>query len=201
MTDKEIFTKIWFSPRTVFKYINDNKYNKFLYILLILTGIKSSLDQAVIKNVGDKMPLITILMLSIVIGGFVGWIAYYFYAAMLRWTGKWLKGQGTTYSLIRILAYAMIPNIFAIILYVPEIAIFGNGTFQSEIDLASGGLLAKTVYFSTTILDLILGMWSIALLVVGISEVQKLSIWKSILNMLLPGILILSIVLAIIFAN
>ena len=34
LTDKEVFTKIWTSPRMVFRYINDNKYDKYVNILL-----------------------------------------------------------------------------------------------------------------------------------------------------------------------
>jgi len=34
-------------------------------------------------------------------------------------------------------------------------------------------------------------------MVIGISEVQKLSIWKSILNLILPGILFIAVLLPI----
>ena len=33
LTDKEIFTSIWFEPRRVFKFINDNKYEKYVTII------------------------------------------------------------------------------------------------------------------------------------------------------------------------
>ena len=46
LSDKEIFTKIWTSPRQVFKFINDNSYDKYVTVLLILSGISRSFDQA-----------------------------------------------------------------------------------------------------------------------------------------------------------
>ena len=48
------------------------------------------------------------------------------------------------------------------------------------------------------ILELLLGIWTIVLCVIGVSEVQKLSIGKSILNLLLP-VLVFAVPIVIIF--
>jgi len=61
MTDKRIFTNIWISTRLVFKYINDDKYDKFVYILLFFAGITRSIDSVSENNMGDNMPLIAVL--------------------------------------------------------------------------------------------------------------------------------------------
>lgn len=71
-TDKEIFTKIWSQPRLIFKYINDNHYDKYTYILLILAAIVRGLHQASTKNMGDKWSLPVVLAISIVFGGLFG---------------------------------------------------------------------------------------------------------------------------------
>lgn len=57
---EDLFTEIWFSPRRVFKHINDNHYNKHVIILLILSGIARALDRASTKNMGDKMSMLGI---------------------------------------------------------------------------------------------------------------------------------------------
>ena len=61
LSDKDIFTKIWTSPRLVFKYINDNAYSKYVSILLILSGISGTFDKASQKNMGDGMSLLGLL--------------------------------------------------------------------------------------------------------------------------------------------
>ena len=190
-SDKEIFTKIWTSPRLVFKYLNDNNYDKFVTILLILAGITRTFDRASTKNLGDDMSLIAILALCIILGGLLGWITYYIYAAMLSWTGKWLNGQGNTNSLLRMTAHAMIPSIVALVLLIPQIAFFGNGIFQSDIDIYDNGLVSIIIFYVTLLLEITLGIWTLVIFVIGISEVQKISIGKSILNMILPGLIIL----------
>ncbi|MEZ4849771.1 MAG: hypothetical protein R3B93_14385 [Bacteroidia bacterium] len=42
-SDKEIFTKIWTSPRRVFQYLEENDYDKFVTSLLALAGIYQDL--------------------------------------------------------------------------------------------------------------------------------------------------------------
>ena len=54
LTDKDILTKIWIAPRSIFKYINDSKYDKYTYIFLFLSGVSSAFDRANMKNLGDN---------------------------------------------------------------------------------------------------------------------------------------------------
>ncbi len=198
LSDKETFIKIWTSPREVFKYINENYYDKYVTILLVLAGITKSLDKASTKNMGDDLPLIAVLAICILLGGLLGWMSYYIYAALMSWTGKWLNGQGNTSSLLRMTAHAMIPSIVALILLIPQIALFGNDIFRSEINIYGNGLLSTIVFYATTFLKVILNIWTLVIFIIGISEVQKFSIGKSILNMILPGLIILGPIILIV---
>jgi hypothetical protein len=72
LTDKEIFTDIWLSPRKVFKFINDQQHDRYVYLLLALAGISNAFDRAVNKDLGDKMSLWGIIMLCVVLGGLLG---------------------------------------------------------------------------------------------------------------------------------
>lgn len=190
LSDREIFTEIWTSPRKVFKYINDNSYDKFLYILLILAGISRAFDQASTKGLGEIMSLGAVLAICIVLGALLGWISFYIYAALLSWTGKWIEAKGNTDSLLRMSAYAMIPSIAAMILVIPQIILFGNEIFKNEMDIYSSGDIGEVSFYIFVLFEVILGLWTIVLFVIGVSEVQKISIGKSILNLLLPLLVI-----------
>ena len=61
MTGKGIFREIWLSPRSMFKYINDNEYDKYVRILLVLAGISQTLARASSRGMGDDMSLIGVL--------------------------------------------------------------------------------------------------------------------------------------------
>lgn len=186
LTNKEIFNRIWTSPRVVFKFINDNKYDKLVTPLLIMAGISSSLDKAAGKDMGsDSMGLIGIILISVVAGGLFGWISYYIYAALLSWSGKWLDGKGNTDAILRVIAYAMIPSILAIVFLIPQLLINNNPVFQSDGN-TNAGIILNIISYGCAIVQVVLGIWTIVLCVVGLSEVQKLSIGKAILNFFLP---------------
>jgi hypothetical protein len=190
LSDREIFTKIWTSPRRVFKYINDNQYDKYVTVLLIFSGISRAFDRASMRNMGDDLSLWGIIGICVVFGGLLGWLSYYFYAALVSWTGKWLNGQGNTTSILRILSYAMLPSIIALIFLVPQIGVYGVEIFKEEGDITSAGLLSNIFVYGSIFLEFVLGVWTIVFSVIGVSEVQKLPIGKSILNILLPVIVI-----------
>lgn len=201
LTDKELFTKYWTSPRQFFKYINDNHYDKYVTILLVLSGISRSFDRASMKNLGDNMSIWAILGLCIILGGLLGWISYYIYAALVSWTGKWLKGQGDTSSILRMFSYAMIPSIIALVFLIPQIGIYGVEIFKEDGDIISAGWISNIFIYSSLFLQLVLGIWTLVFAVVGVSEVQKLSIGKSILNLLLPLLVILVPILIIVLLS
>lgn len=188
LTDKEIFTKIWFSPRVVFRYLEQNSYSKYVSILLVLAGINSAIDRSISRGAGDSMSLWAVLGIAVVAGALLGWISYYIYAALMSWTGKWLKGKSNTSSLLRVLAHALIPSIASLAIVFAQIGVFGNDLFSSYNDLTSD-LPIEVFYYITLFISTVLSLWTLVLLVVGVSEVQKFSIGKAILNVLLPVLL------------
>lgn len=196
--ESDIFIKILTSPREAFKFINDYNYEKHLYILLFLAGMLRSFDRESTKNMGDNYSIWAIILISIIFGGLFGWITYYIYSALISWSGSWLNGKGNTESILRILAYALFPSILSLIILIPQIAIYGETMFKSENDFYSSGLVESVIYYGFFIIELILGIWSFVLCVIGISEVQKLSIGISILNLLLPAILLIFFILILV---
>jgi hypothetical protein len=189
-SDWEIFTKIWTMPRLVFKYINDKSYDKYVILLLILSGISKSFDNASNQNMGDNQSLLIIIGACVFAGGLMGWILVYIYAGLLSWTGKWLHGKGNSTALVNVIAYASIPGILVLILLVPEIATFGINTFTSH-GVSDAGLNLKLIWGLFAVIKFVLAIWALILVVIGISEVQKLSIGKSILNLILPVLIII----------
>ena len=72
--------------------------------------------------------------------------------------------------------------------------------FQSEMDLEDFSLIAQGIYYVSPFVEITLGIWTVCLAVVGISEIQKFSIGKSILNLMLPGLLIGGIIFMFVLA-
>ena len=199
-TDKELFTKIWINPRPVFKYLTHIRHEKYITILLILGGIANAIDKATLRNSGDKSSLMTIFLGVIVGGALFGWVSYFLYSSLVRWTGKWLKGNASTEDILRVLAFATIPNIIGILFTIVEISFFGSSVFKSEFDLLQTDTIHIAIGYSLGFIGLVLGIWSLVLSVIGISEVQQFSITKSIINLLLPIFVILIPILVLLYA-
>lgn len=199
LSDQDIFTKIWTEPRRFFKFINDTKYEKYLYILLIFAGIVRAFDRASSKDMGDDSSLFSILFSCVVFGGMLGWISYYIYAALLSWSGKWLNGAGNTSSIYRMMAYAMIPSILGLVFLFLQIAVFGNDYFKSNTDYLESNIVGSIVFWISFSIEMLLSLASFVLMVIGLSEVQKFSIGKAIINLILPIAFIVVPIMLIVF--
>lgn len=162
-----------------------------MIVLLCLGGMSRAFDRAAYKNMGNQLSLVTIILVCVIAGGLFGWIWTYLYSALVNWTGKWLKGKGDTRSIVRIIAYAQLPNILSMLLLIPLIIGYGNDVFRSDLDLTGDNETVNSVLYMINLLDIVLAVWTIVLSVIGISEVQKLSVGKSILNILLPAFVII----------
>jgi hypothetical protein len=189
-SEKIIFIKIWTNPRQIFKYINDHHHDKYATALLVLSGISRAFDRASLRDMGDSQSLEMIIGICIIVGGLFGWMTYCMYAALISWTGTWLKSKGDTKSILRIISYAMLPSAIALVFLIPQIIVYGNEVFKSEGNITSAGLLPNILVYGSMLFEFILGIWTIVFCVIGISEVQKLGIGKSILNLFLPVIVV-----------
>jgi len=195
LSDRDIFTEIWTSPRRVFKFINDTQYEKHLYILLFFGGISRAFDRATTKDMGDTSSLLSIVLGAVILGGALGWISYYIYAALLSWTGKWLNGVGNTSSIYRITGYTIFPSVLSLIFLVPQMAVYGNDVFR-DVNYDSAGTFGNIIFWVSVFFQVALSLTTIVFMVIGLSEVQKFSTGKAILNIILPiAVIIIPIVL------
>ena len=194
--NQDIFLRIWFTPRQVFRFLHKQEYDKFVPFLLVLGGIASSFENAIKENWGDENSLYFIIGSSIILGGALGWLGIYIYAALVSWSGKWIGGNARTKQVLRVFSYAMIPGIVSLILIILEIAFFGIAVFQTEVTESRG---VWQYFFSVHYL--ILGFWSFILSVVGISEVQNFGKLKAFLNLCLPAAFILIPILIIVLIS
>jgi hypothetical protein len=190
VTPKNILTKIWISPKEAFTFINNYKYNKNVILLLTLSGIVKSFDKAISKNAGDNLSIWTIVIFGIISGIVFGWIINYIYAFSISWTGKWFNATGDTQSILRVIAYSSLPAIASLFFLFLRILIYGNAIFQSSFFDLYNGLFDTIIYWSFYFIDVVLIIWTVVLLVIGTSVVQKISTGKAILNLILPAFLI-----------
>lgn len=195
INEENLISKIWLHPTATLKFILNNCPEKYVTILLVLGGIVRAISRASNKNLGDKMPTLAVLGMAILLGGLLGWIAYYIYAWAMSVTGEWLGGKSNPIKFRTIIAWALVPSIATLILLVPEVIILGDDLFKSEI--TNDSMINTFSWLLFGLLELTLGIWTVVILVKGTSLIQNFGIGKSILNMILPGLIFIVPILLI----
>lgn len=182
LTDLEIFTQIWFSPRKVFRFIYQTKYQKYFFIILILGCFSMSYSLYGITSLTEEVIKIIFLCLL-----------YYVYGILLSWTGKWLKGESEVKELVSVLVYGMIPSIVVMLIILPLYL------FEIEMDFNNVDMIIdnKIIIGVFVLFPTVFAIWSLVLMIVGIAETQNFSIGKAIINMLLPFVFLATMILAI----
>lgn len=200
LTDKQVLTMIWTKPRKVFQFIHATYYEKYYRIILILLGISWAFQQASSNGFGDNRDIWFVVGIVVLFGGLFGWIVYYLVSALIYAVGKMFRGKSDISSILKTFAYANIPAAVASLVLIPEILVFGVEMFETDFNFASGGAGGTIVFAIASVVQIVLGIWSFVLFVVGLSVTQNFSIGKAVLNALLPFILLGFIIAMIIFS-
>lgn len=192
-----LLSKIWVKPKQTLEYILKKDPDKYVTLFLVLGGMVKAIDRASVKNMGDNMSTLGVLAIAIATGGLFGWISYYIYAWGMSVTGNWLKGYSEPKEFRTVLAWALVPTICSLILIAPQIAVFGDDLFRST--PVNDSTFHSVMMGIFGILEVTLGVWSLVILVKGVALIQKFSIGKSILNIFLPGLVIIVPIILIAF--
>lgn len=186
LTDKDVFSKIWVEPRKVFKFINQTGYSNYFYLLLTISGIISALQRKFEKGI-EQNDVVGVVVIAVIFGGLFGWIGTYVYASLISFTGEWLDGKAKTHRILRTLAYANIPFVFSIFIYIIQLYLLR----YDVLNIVFSENKQDAILYCFIGAKVILTAWTVVLYVIGIAEVQGFSILKAILNLVAPVLLLL----------
>lgn len=182
---------IWVRPRQTIRKIIDNNSKNMVILLAILGGISQTLGKASSKNLGDDYPLSIIFFIALFIGSIGGVSGLYIVSALLKWTGKWIGGQGSYDDIITANAWSNVPFIGALILWVPQLALFGQEMFTSNTPIIDSNPILLFTYVGFGIIGIIIAIWGFIIWLKCLGEAQRFSAWKALVNLLLPGLIII----------
>ncbi len=171
-------------PKETFSYLLKNSTSRYINLLFILGGVVRSIDSISNPEALENQKLVSVLFGAIVTGVIFGWISFFLFSALIRWTGEWLHGKATFRKLRTVIAWSLLPSVCTLVIVLPQIFFFGRAFLLS--DWPSFELWELILILVLFIIKLLLGLWSIVLMVMGVAHVQGFTIWKAVLNMLLP---------------
>ncbi|MGM7703503.1 YIP1 family protein [Pseudalkalibacillus sp. Hm43] len=185
------FLTIWTSPRKTIRRILDTGSTKYIYLLAVIAGITSTLNRAAGTGMGDDTPLLPILFLAIILGPIGGIISIHLGAILIHWTGKWIGGAGSKREIRIAYAWAYVPTILSLIIWIIELFIFGREMFTSELGVIGSNPGMTTLFFIIGAIDIVIMVWGIIILIKSIAEAQQFSSWKAVGNILLSALVVL----------
>ncbi len=176
---------VWTKPRATMRAILDTDPKRMVVLLAALAGIGGALDMASLWDLGEMFSVPAIILTSICAGSATGIIMLYLSGALLSWTGTWLKGQATARDARAAVAWSTVPEIWALLLWIPELALYGRGLFVSDMSDLYGRPVLILVYLFFILIELIISVWAIIVYIKCLAEAQRFSAWKALVNALM----------------
>ena len=178
---------IWLQPRKTIRQIVERDPTHAVLLLASLSGIVQALDNATERGLGDQVSLINVVLISCLAGPLGGILGVWIGAALLAWTGRWLRGVGSMRNLRAALAWGTLPAaVGALPLWLLAMAVLGEELFTTatpRLD-ASPGLAVFLLGFAAV--AVVLAVWAVVLTLNTVAEVQHYrSAWRALLNFLL----------------
>jgi hypothetical protein len=182
---------IWTAPRGTMRAILAADPKRYVLLLAAIVGAGETLNRASSRSMGDTWPVLVIFGLALTLGALGGVISLYISGAVLSWSGGLLGGEGDSKHVRAAVAWATVPQLVALALWLPELVLYGEEMFTSlapRVDSNPAPLLILGV------IQLTLGVWALFLLVKTLAEAHRFSAWRSIGALAIPAIILFGLV-------
>lgn len=188
MPDFNPWTSIWTRPRATIQRIVETDPRAYVLPLAAIAGVVNALSSASENGFGDSMAWPTILITAALLGSALGIASLYVGSVLLRWTGRWLGGQGSGEQIRAAAAWASVPLIVVLLLWIPMIALFGQELFMTPTPDMSPSLALPVLGLGLA--QMVLGIWSLVIFLKALGQVQGFSAWRALGNMVLAALVI-----------
>ncbi|HEY5234626.1 MAG TPA: Yip1 family protein [Rhabdochlamydiaceae bacterium] len=181
---------IWIEPRKTIRSIVRTDAKLYFWLLSWIYAFPILLHMAQNFSLGEVYSMVLIVALAVVAAPFVGWVFLSLFAVMLLWTGRWIGGQSNYMGLRAAVSWSNVPNTINIVLWALLAIQFGSVLFTQgfmQMDLEGSQLTLVAVIF---LVQAVLAVWTLVILLNTVAEVQKFSVWKAVLNVVMPFVIV-----------
>ncbi len=179
---------IWLKPKETIRaiVIHDKKYQ--FTLLSAFYGFLYLLNLAPLYMKGNQDSVLLTLIVSLILAIPVGWIVLSITSLVIFWVGKLIQGKASYYEVRAAFSWSSVPTFFNIIVILFFLSMFGGTIYDTNM-IKSLSIMGMNVAFLPTFFQWILGIWVFVLLLHTLVEVQRVSIWMALLNLVLMSIL------------
>lgn len=192
------WVSMWTKPRATIQQIVDTNPERLVMILAAISGFSQVLDRASMKSLGDKLEWPIIFLIAAIVGPIGGIISLYIGSVLIRWTGTWIGGNVSSQNIRAALAWSSVPIIWALILWLPELALFGQELFTTETPIIDATPSLAFLMLGFGAIEISIGIWAIVVFLKCLGQVQSFSAWKALGNVILTGLVFIIPIVVII---
>ncbi|BAU47450.1 hypothetical protein SVA_0871 [Sulfurifustis variabilis] len=176
---------IWLSPRATVRRLLDGPPRHREHILGTLFAISDALGIAVLRNWGDGLDLEVILLIAVGLAPVRMVFYLYMYPALAWLTGRWLGGQASLRDIRIATAWSFVPALGAALLWIPEIALFGDELFMSEHPTIEGSPWLTGALYAFVALEVVGLAWFGVVFLAALAEAQRFAVWRAVASVAL----------------
>lgn len=186
--EKSPWCTMWTSPRKTIRSIVATNPSMQLLPLSIVYGFPIMIHLAGLMNIGSSFNLLGTLLITLLLSPIVGFIGISFTSIIVYWAGKLVKGKSRYKELRCAVAWSNVPNVVTCAAWVLLALMVGQALFTPGF-YAEGTVLPAitTVLFG---FQGIAAIWAFVLFIIALAQVQKFSIWRAIVNVLIPFVVL-----------
>ena len=189
---------MWLHPRRTIRQIVETNPERLVLLLATVGGIVEALINASSDSKGENMSLQAILLTALIGGPLMGVIGLWLGGALLRWTGGWIGGQADSRRIRATLAWANVPLVWSLLLWIPALLLFGAELFATATPILDASTMLSGLYMVFSFGIGIVSIWAFVVFLHALGEVQGFSAWKALGNSILAGLAVLVPLLAIV---
>jgi hypothetical protein len=146
-----------------------------------LAGMSLMLAAMAQHDLGDQVRPAELLLLALISGPVLGVILLVFGGVLLRSSGGWLAGQGSAGAVRAALAWAGVPLIIGLALWLLQLVLWPQASFGA-MTTAPTDILLRVIFGG---IHLLLGGWAAWLSLVGLSAAHRFDLFRAALSWLL----------------
>jgi hypothetical protein len=199
MENRNPWLSIWTEPRATIAGVIQQNPNRCLWVLAAIYGFCAMMNLSQSIALGNAVEPIGIIILSALLAPFYGYINFSIWSFFVTFVGKWFKGQGDFKTIRAAYAWSCVPMTFTVPLWLLMAILFGHQLFLNFPDAALFTNSQITTLFLILIAKVVLAIWSLVIYINALAEVQKFSILRSIVNIIVAGVLF-SIIICILWS-
>lgn len=182
---------IWTRPRATIRLILATDPRRGVFRLAALWGIAEFLTLCSREGIGDTYSIPVLLALSLCGGTILGILGILVLTAVIAPVGRWLRGRGASAEVRAALAWANVPAIWGLLLWLPRAALLGEETFHPLPAIVQGDPAALLFYGFLQFLQVVITLWGFAITLKCLGEAHGFSAWRAFVTLIVAGIVVI----------